>query len=62
MRVCAMPEPSWTKEIKAAYLAGTINFVNAVYELHQIGHTPAEAQKLVYEWIKEKHNDVPRDN
>jgi hypothetical protein len=50
------PEPSWTKEIKEAYLAGTINFVNAVYELRQIGHTPEQAQKLVYGWIKEKHN------
>ena len=55
-----MPEPSWTKEIKTAYLAGTINFVNAVYELRQIDHTPDQAQKLVYEWIKEKHNG-PRD-
>ena len=51
-----MPEPAWTKEIKAAYLAGTINFVNAMYELREISHTPEQAQKMVYEWIREKHN------
>ena len=55
------PEPSWTKEIKTAYLAGTINFVNAVYELREINHTPDQVQKMVTEWIKEKHNG-PRDN
>jgi hypothetical protein len=55
------PNPKWTKTIKDAYLASTINFATAVYKLRVLEHTPYQAQKLVYEWIKEKHNNVPRD-
>ena len=55
-------DPVRTQEIKTAYLAGTLNFIQAMYELFEIGHTAAQAQKLVYELVKEKHNDGPRDN
>jgi len=44
------------KQIAADYKAGSINFVDAVYDLRKIGHTPLDAQLLVSEWIKEKHN------
>ena len=52
----ANPAPTHTEMIKTAYRANSLNFVNAVYELCQIGHTPAEAQKIAYELIKEKYN------
>ncbi len=51
------PDPTHTKIVKDSYRGGTLNFVNTVYELRQIGHTPAEASKIVYELIKEKHNE-----
>ena len=57
----AEPDPTHTKIVKDAYRAATLNFVNAVYELRQIGHTPAEAQKIVAELIKEKY-DGARDH
>ena len=57
----AKPDPTHTKIVKDAYRGATLNFVNAVYELRQIGHSPAEAQKIVAELIKEKYNG-PRDN
>ena len=57
----AKPDPTHTEIVKDAYRANSLNFVNAVYELRQIGHTPAEAQKIAYELIKEKYNG-PRDH
>ena len=52
----AEPDPTHTKIVKDAYRAESLNFVNAVYELRQIGHTPAEAQKIIAELLKEKYN------
>jgi len=49
------------KQIAADYKAGSINFVDAIYDLYKAGYTPHQAQRLVYKWIKEKHNNVPRD-
>ena len=49
------------EQIKADYKAGSINFVDAVYDLRKIGHTPLDAQLLVDKWIREKYNG-PRDN
>ena len=49
-----------TEQIKADYLTDRVTFVAARYSLRRIGHTPDQATKLVYEWIKEKHNG-PRD-
>ena len=50
-----------TEAIKADYLEGIISFVDAVYDLRKEEYTPAAAQKLVDEWIREKHNNGPRD-
>ena len=50
------PDPTHTKIVKDSYRGGTLNFVNAVYELRQIGHSPSEAQKIVAELIKEKYD------
>ena len=57
------PDPTHTRveQIKTDYRAGSINFVDAVYDLRQIGHTPEKANKIVAELIREKHNG-PRDN
>lgn len=55
------PDPTHTELIKTAYRADTLNFVNAMYELCIIGHTPKQAQQLVYNWIKEKY-DGARDH
>ena len=49
-----------TEAIKADYLEGIISFVDAVYDLRKEEYTPAAAQKLVDEWIREKHNNVSR--
>jgi len=51
------PDAELTAQIKTDYRAGAINFVDAAYELRQVGHTPAEAQKIVAALIKEKHDD-----
>jgi len=58
MRVCAMPEPTHTREIKTAYMEGTINFVDAIYDLYKAGYTPHQAQRLVKKWIIEKYNNT----
>ena len=50
------PKHTETEQIKADYKIGSINFVEATYDLRQAGHTPAEAQKIVAELIKEKYN------
>jgi len=44
------------EQIKADYKAGVVNFVDAIYDLYKAGYTPHQAQRLVYKWIKEKHN------
>ena len=49
-----------TEEIKSDYLEGIISFVDAVYDLRKEEYTPHQAQKMVDEWIREKHNG-PRD-
>lgn len=47
-----------TEEIKANYRSGKINFVQVLIALHrQAAHTPAAAQQIAYELIKEKHGD-----
>ena len=46
------PDPTHTKIVKDAYRASTLNFVNALYELREIGHTPEQAQKIVAELLK----------
>ena len=48
------------KQIAADYKAGSINFVEAAYDLRQAGYTPEQAQKMVSDFIKEKYNG-PRD-
>ena len=55
------PRRTETEQIKADYRVGSIDFVDAMLDLRQVGHTPAEAQKIVAELIKEKYNG-PRDN
>lgn len=48
------------RQIKADFLAGSINFVEAIYDLRKAGYTPSEAQYIVYYLIKGKYNG-PRD-
>ena len=55
------PKHEATELTKEDYRAGRIDFVNAMLDLRQAGHSPAQAQKIVAELIKEKHNG-PRDN
>ena len=45
-----------TERIKEAYRVGNIDFVLAMLHLRQAGHSPAQAQKIVAELIREKHN------
>jgi len=47
-----------TEEIKADYQAGSINFVDAIYDLYKAGYTPHQAQRLVKKWIIEEHNNT----
>ena len=49
------------KQIEADYKAGSISFVEAVYDLRQAGYPPIYAQNMVDKWIREKYNNGPRD-
>ena len=50
------PKHDETERIKKAYRANNLTFVIAMLDLRQAGHSPARAQKIVAELIKEKHN------
>ena len=46
-----------TEKIKAAYRADQVSFVEAMLAIvRRAGHTPHEAQLIVYDLVKEKHN------
>ena len=50
------PKHEETERIKEAYRANNLNFVLAMLDLRKISHTPAQAQQIVLDLIKEKHN------
>ena len=54
----AKPNPKHveTELIKEDYRVGLLNSISTMYDLRQVGHTPAEAQKIVAELIKEKYD------